>query len=89
MHILKKWNHFLTRASIVEAFLRMTLLLLLLLLGLLTNFYHILKESQYLESLVKTCPKRKIVLLMNETLPKKRTVLIFLKLFESIEVAIV
>ena len=49
---------FLTRASIAEAFLRMNLLLLLL-LGLLTNFYHIFKESDYFESLA--CPKRKFV----------------------------
>ena len=47
---------FLTRASIAEAFLRMTLLL-----GLLTNFYHIFKESDYFESLVETCPTRKFV----------------------------
>ena len=29
--------------------------------GVLTNFYHIFKESDYFESLVETCPKRKIV----------------------------
>ena len=29
--------------------------------GVLTNFYHIFKESDYFESLVETCPKRKSV----------------------------
>ena len=29
--------------------------------GVLTNFFHIFKESDYFESLVKTCPKQKIV----------------------------
>ena len=29
--------------------------------GVLTNFYHIFKESDYFESLVETCPNRKIV----------------------------
>ena len=29
--------------------------------GVLTNFYHIFKESDHFESLVETCPKRKIV----------------------------
>ena len=29
--------------------------------GVLTNFYHIFKESDYFESLVETCPKWKIV----------------------------
>ena len=37
-----------------EAFLRMTLLL-----GVLMNLYHIFQESDYFESLVETCPKRK------------------------------
>ena len=30
--------------------------------GVLMNFYHIFKESDYFESLVETCPKRKFVL---------------------------
>ena len=42
---------FWTRASIAEAFLRMTLLLLL------TKFYHIFKEFDFFESLVETYPK--------------------------------
>ena len=29
--------------------------------GVLMNFYHIFKESDYFKSLVETCPKRKIV----------------------------
>ena len=29
--------------------------------GVLTNFYHKFKESDNFESLVETCPKRKIV----------------------------
>ena len=46
--------------SIAEAFLRMTLLFLLLLL-LLMNFYQIFKESDYFENLVETFRKWKFV----------------------------
>ena len=49
---------FWTRASIAEAFLRMTLLLLLL---LLTNFYQIFMESCHFENPVETCQKWKFV----------------------------
>ena len=34
---------------------------LVVVVGVLTNFYHIFKESDYFESHVETCPKRKIV----------------------------
>ena len=34
---------------------------LVVVVGVLTNFYHIFKESDDFESLVETCPKRKIV----------------------------
>ena len=33
----------------------------LVVVGVLANFYHIFKESDYFESLVETCPKRKII----------------------------
>ena len=29
--------------------------------GVLTNFYHIFQESDYFESFIETCPKRKFV----------------------------
>ena len=34
-------------------------LVVVVVVGVLTNFYHIFKESDYFESLVETCPKRK------------------------------
>ena len=56
---LQLFHFFLMRASIAEAFLRITLLFLLFLL--LTNFYQIFKESCHFENPVETCRKLKFV----------------------------
>ena len=42
-------------------FVVVVVLIVVVVVGVLTNFYHIFKESDYFESLVETCPKRKIV----------------------------
>ena len=42
-------------------FVVVVVVVLVVVVGVLTNFYHIFKESDDFESLVETCPKQKIV----------------------------
>ena len=45
----------------VVVFAVVVVLVLVVVVRVLTNFYHIFKESDYFESLVETCPKWKII----------------------------
>ena len=61
--IFSNLSLFLNGSKYCGSFLKnnFVVLVIVVVVGVLTNFYHIFKESQYFESLVETCPKRKIV----------------------------
>ena len=52
---------FLNASKYCGSVLKNDFVIVVVVVGVLTNFYHIFKESDYFESLVETCSKRKIV----------------------------